>query len=84
MELKPDLFEPENHFADAFNRTTMELKQQDADNIYFLYRPFNRTTMELKQSPSFANLLKTHAFNRTTMELKQAMMLLKKDFFENF
>ena len=70
MELK--LVNPNRLFAQllGFNRTFMELKQNQNYHKAKRMERFNRTFMELKPASCSDRVRKQNGFNRTFMELK--------------
>ena len=59
--------------AEAFNRTSMELKQRNKVVHASGDDPFNRTSMELKRRTTMTtDEVFVFPFNRTSMELKHA------------
>ena len=58
------------YFPTAFNRTTLELKNEISNDNNTSLSTFNRTTLELKKGNGFFTKSLPCAFNRTTLELK--------------
>ena len=69
MELKQAPKQPLKELLQAFNRTSMELKQVSLDNADIAFT-FNRTSMELKRKMRREEIKIMNPFNRTSMELK--------------
>ena len=67
-------------FAQAFNRTILELKLQIVRAAGDPYHAFNRTILELKPTKSFSAFsLTLAAFNRTILELKRQIVTITLD-----